>query len=226
MRIGRSEVSAAPSAVITSPSESLSRRSPAVVVEVTGPYGQANFIPATYSSVLLVVGGSGVSFALGVIEGLLRDCTAGDGRTTSVELVWTVRESDMLQYMLPYFRDILAASLAIPTISLSIRLHCTTTSFPPAAIATHSLKHLREAGIAPTVVYGTRPDLGAILSSLAERTPTGGGLAVCSCGPQPLVDSVARLVDGMDKALKARTVVECSSECVRRLVTTVRRLPR
>ena len=116
--------------------------------------------------------------------------------------------------MLPYFHDILAASLAIPTLNLSIRLHCTSQSFPPAAAATHSLKHLREAGVVPTVVYGARPDLGAILRSLAERTPTGGGLAVCSCGPQPMVDGVARLVDGMDKELRARTVIECSFECV------------
>lgn len=163
---------------------------------------------------LLFVGGSGVSYALGVIEGLLQDCASGDGRTTSVELVWTVRESDLLQHFIPHFRDLLAVSLNIPTINLNIHLHCTSTSILPSAIATHSLQYLREAAVAPNVVYGARPNLGEILGSLAERTPVGGGLAVCSCGPQPMIDGIARLVDGLERGLKVRAGVECFFECV------------
>jgi NAD(P)H-flavin reductase len=64
-----------------------------VVVSVSGPYGEASFIPSTFSSVMIVIGGSGVSFGLAHLEGLVSDCLAGDGRTREVELVWIVREA-------------------------------------------------------------------------------------------------------------------------------------
>lgn len=65
----------------------------AVVVSISGPYGPASFIPSTFSSVMIVVGGSGISFALAQLEGIVSDCLSGSGRTREVEMVWIVREA-------------------------------------------------------------------------------------------------------------------------------------
>lgn len=208
-------------------------------MEVSGPYGRANFIASTFASVAVIVGGSGISYGLAVVEGIVQDCLSGNGRTSDVELVWTVRESgaspsarapadvsrltiirlvplELLAHTLPYFHEILQAALDIPAFTITVRLHCTASSFPPASVAALSLKALRgNRSLAPVVVYGERPDLQTVVDSLAVRTHAGGGLAVCSCGPQALVDGVARLVDDMDKDRKARVGVECTSECVR-----------
>lgn len=201
-------------------------------MEVGGPYGQVNFIPSTFQSVLIVVGGSGVSYALSVLEGIVQDCLKGDGRSADVELVWTVRESGvsptpisfaleclltprlrpaLLQHTLPYFQDILTGALSVPTLNITIRLFCTAQTAPPRS-RSHSLEYLRDVCVAPQVTYGQRPDVKMVLDSLAERTRVGGGLAVCACGPQGMVDGVAKMVDGMHKGRKASIGVECSIE--------------
>ena len=61
-------------------------------MSLEGPYGQAAFVSSLFSSVLVVAGGSGVSFALSIAESVIRDVQSGKGRTRELVVVWTVRE--------------------------------------------------------------------------------------------------------------------------------------
>jgi len=216
-----------------------------VVVSVSGPYGPATFIPSTFASVMIVVGGSGVSFALAQLEGIVSDCLAGDGRTREVELVWIVREAgelrfsasvprlcrrttkqiesdaplsllsaELLDYLLPSFQSIINLSQSIPSLSLSIRLACTSRAPIPTSASTR-LRPLRLADSAtpistssklvPTITYSRRPDLVSLFDGLLKRTRIGGGVGICACGPTPLVESVEKFVDEVDEG-RARRV--------------------
>lgn len=63
-----------------------------VPISLEGSYGQCNFVSSLFSSVLVVAGGSGVSFALSVAESVVRDVQSGKGRTKELVVVWSVRE--------------------------------------------------------------------------------------------------------------------------------------
>jgi len=63
-----------------------------VSISLEGPYGQCNFVSSLFSSVLVVAGGSGVSFALSVAESVVRDVQSGRGNTKELVVVWSVRE--------------------------------------------------------------------------------------------------------------------------------------
>ncbi len=62
-----------------------------VMVMLDGPYGGLKLDLAEYESVLLVAGGSGVTFVLGAIEEALRVSEKGRGPRT-VEVAWVVRD--------------------------------------------------------------------------------------------------------------------------------------
>jgi ferric-chelate reductase len=70
-----------------------------VIVTLDGPYGGLKLDLAEYESVLLVAGGSGITFVLGSIEEALRVKEAGQG-PSSVEMAWVVR--DMCESSSPY----------------------------------------------------------------------------------------------------------------------------
>ena len=71
----------------------LTRSSAATVsMSLEGSYGQCNFVSSLFSSVLVVAGGSGVSFALSVAESVVRDVQSGRGNTKELVVVWSVRE--------------------------------------------------------------------------------------------------------------------------------------
>lgn len=62
-----------------------------VMVMLDGPYGGLKMDLRDYESVLLVAGGSGVTFALGAIEEALRVKERGRG-PSRVEVAWVVRD--------------------------------------------------------------------------------------------------------------------------------------
>lgn len=63
-----------------------------VTVMIDGPYGGLKLDLGEHESVLLVAGGSGVTFVLGAIEEALRLCSMGKG-PRKVDVAWVVRES-------------------------------------------------------------------------------------------------------------------------------------
>ena len=58
---------------------------------IDGPYGGLKMDLGEYGSVLIIAGGSGVTFALGAIEEVLRVKQRGCG-PSKVDVVWAVKD--------------------------------------------------------------------------------------------------------------------------------------
>lgn len=65
-------------------------RTSRIVLE--GPYGGfGNTLPESFSSVVLIAGGSGISHALGVASSLVTRASSGTVRARTIDLVWIIR---------------------------------------------------------------------------------------------------------------------------------------
>lgn len=63
---------------------------------VEGPYGGPNHtIYSSFSGALVVAGGSGITYALGVVHDLLQKDREGRSRLKCIELVWSVQDPCM-----------------------------------------------------------------------------------------------------------------------------------
>lgn len=68
--------------------------SPEVRVMIEGPYGgPSNVMFSSFTSALFVVGGSGISFALGTIEELMHKTSRGESRVQMINLVWMIQDA-------------------------------------------------------------------------------------------------------------------------------------
>lgn len=66
-----------------------------VLVTVDGPYGGLKLFLEDYERVLVVAGGSGITFALGTLEEAIRTSSQGSG-VKSVEVIWAARDMSEL----------------------------------------------------------------------------------------------------------------------------------
>lgn len=66
--------------------------------------GPQRTVLSSFSGVVLVAGGSGITFALAALEDLVQKDTAGESRVKIIELVWVVADPCMfLHAQLPFF---------------------------------------------------------------------------------------------------------------------------
>lgn len=64
-----------------------------VRVLIEGPYGgPGHTVYASFSGALVVAGGSGITFALGMVQDLLQKDREGKSRLKCIELVWSVQD--------------------------------------------------------------------------------------------------------------------------------------
>ncbi|WVQ72012.1 hypothetical protein IAR50_001556 [Cryptococcus sp. DSM 104548] len=71
-------------------------------VIVEGPYGGlGNTLPESFSSVLAIAGGSGITHSLGLVSELVTAAPSGAVRPRTVDLVWMVRTTAMARPLLP-----------------------------------------------------------------------------------------------------------------------------
>lgn len=118
-----------------------------VKVMIEGPYGGlGNTLPNSFSSVLVVAGGSGISHALGLAQDLVSRSPSGSVAARTVDLVWVVRTEKIAQAMMPTLLSLVAqarrwearalegrrqgADLAVPT---ALRVHIFVTRVPASS---------------------------------------------------------------------------------------------
>ncbi|KAI6032654.1 hypothetical protein F5J12DRAFT_712486 [Pisolithus orientalis] len=168
-----------------------------VLMMVEGPYGgPGHSVFASYSAAVLVVGGSGITFALSALQDLVRVDLEGASRVKVIELVWSIQDPSSLTPLLPQFTALLQQSIYTP---LHISVHYTR------AADTLPSKASLPPGI--TLTAG-RPRIGKILDAVIQRTMTYGsgvkaamditGVIVGVCGPVGLGDEVAQVVSSVD----------------------------
>lgn len=157
-----------------------------VYVTIDGPYGGLKMDLGRYDSVLVVAGGSGVTFLLGSVESALCAAEAGRG-PRSVRAAWVVREPSLVDALAPTLVHLheSAERLAVD-LQFSIYL-----SNPPSP--------LPQSDDLPkgTTMAPYRPEVGQLVR---EALPRNGGLAVIAAGPEGLVSEARNAVAGLGVA--------------------------
>jgi hypothetical protein len=97
-----------------------------VVMMIEGPYsGPGHAIYASYSAVVMIVGGSGITFALSIIQDLVQKDLQAQSRVKVIDLVWMVQSPDAIVSFMPLFTALLESC---PTLSISVHY---TRAFAP-----------------------------------------------------------------------------------------------
>ena len=145
----------------------------------------------------MIAGGSGISFALSVIQDLVQKDLKAESRVKVIELVWVVRDPESLAALLPNLTSLIERSTLT-----ALRINVFYTR---AAAGNFSLTPETFCQSGLTLTPG-RPRFSSVLDSAISRIvglgPKDGekitGLVVAVCGPTGLVDDVADAVSGVE----------------------------
>ncbi|KAJ9101718.1 hypothetical protein QFC21_003057 [Naganishia friedmannii] len=171
-------------------------------VIVEGPYGgPGNMIFQSFSAVLLVAGGSGITHSLGIAHDLIRKASLPpyNVRARTIEVVWATKTQESVQGFLPIFHQLIAYAKRAEKESpygTTLKIHIYVTRQPANF-------PMRIASIVPTadklspnaagndqpppgagyhqlaisglrIVPGVRPNLGATLNEIVDSMTTLG----------------------------------------------------
>ncbi|KAG8216185.1 ferric reductase like transmembrane component-domain-containing protein [Butyriboletus roseoflavus] len=163
-----------------------------IKVMVEGPYGGVgNTLMPSYSGIMLVVGGSGVSFALSAVQELVQSGNASN--VTDIDVIWCIADPASLTPIIP----LLTAFIS----------QCNAARLRFSVFYTRaSAKSLDGMYLPPciTLVPG-RPKMIKHLDAIVNSVLRGGGCSgvfVGVCGPVSLAGSVSETVRCFDPQLK------------------------
>jgi len=174
-----------------------------VRVIVEGPYGGPGYsLYSAYSGVVLVAGGSGISYVMGVLDDVLQKHACGKSRVRVIEVIWSVADPDSLYSLLPELIPLMQPRSS-PHNSLSLRfnVHWTQASSRPPAVPRMALPqgmYLRPGrpDIHATLENATAGVIEAHSSSRSRNrsSTTPSGIVIGTCGPTSLIDDAVRAV--------------------------------
>ncbi|BGP69264.1 hypothetical protein NBRC10513v2_002607 [Rhodotorula toruloides] len=167
-----------------------------------GPYGGPMLTDfADAQSVLLIAGGSGITFCAPLLEELVYLATVGKSSVRSVTLVWTMREAELIESYQAFLSGLVDVAREKTALEVKISLHVTRAPL--------NLPHDTrvDANLPSPVPHSTlslaRPSISHTLDNVAGdvvdsttrmNLARGGGIVVGSCGPRGLVKEVRRAV--------------------------------
>lgn len=85
--------------------------------------GQGTVVLSEAQSVMLVAGGSGITFVIAVLEELIGLISEGKGCTKVVWVLWSIRNLEALAWFEDRFADLLMATKD-STLSFRLSIHC------------------------------------------------------------------------------------------------------
>lgn len=185
-------------------------------MSVDGPYGDIDIAStlASYDKALLIAGGSGVGYLLGVLEGVLEDAKKV---VRDVKVIIAVRHSDSASWILEVVESILSET----KLGVKIELHI-TDSLPSSSLEASKLEpgsssddvekvasrtattplapiSSSHAGIAIIQSRG-RPDLRKLIRGV---TMEEGSVGVSACGPASMMlDVTNSCADAQSRILR------------------------
>ncbi|KAH7890412.1 hypothetical protein F5I97DRAFT_1799605 [Phlebopus sp. FC_14] len=168
-----------------------------VMVVLEGPYGgPGHAVFASYSAVMFVVGGSGITFALAAVQDLIQRDVEGTSRVKIIELIWCIQDPSSLTPLIPQFTAMIQQSIYAP---LKISVHYTRAADAPPS------KEFLPPGL--TLTAG-RPRIAKVLDAVIQRAVSYGsgvkasmditGVVVGVCGPMGLGDEVSQIISAVD----------------------------
>ncbi|CAE6490798.1 unnamed protein product [Rhizoctonia solani] len=152
--------------------------------------GAGNTLFASFSGVMLVLGGSGITFGTSVLEDIIAKKASGAARAMCINFVWAIQHPSAADPYLSTFVEIVQRAADIPDLRLSVSVFYTR-----GADNAYSLK----TRLPPNVqIKSGRPDLLEELSSVLDRTQHAismhqspkNGVILAACGPDQLISSV------------------------------------
>ncbi|KAL1413525.1 hypothetical protein Q8F55_001299 [Vanrija albida] len=170
-----------------------------VTVMIDGPYGGLKMDLGEYETVLVVAGGSGVTFLLGTIEEALSRRKAGKG-PDNVDVAWVVRDMSTILALAPTLAhlDNVAKPLGV---NLTYSLYITDPPFPLPPVPEILPESTTLSPYRPEVAQLVRaalPGGSEDAETASEKPPSAhGGLAVVAAGPEGLVMEARNAVAGI-----------------------------
>ncbi|PSR71665.1 hypothetical protein PHLCEN_2v12518 [Hermanssonia centrifuga] len=172
-----------------------------------GAYGGSSVDLGDYESVLLIAGGSGATFTLGLLDDIVGRCIKlgrrGGEKTRRIEFAWCIRSFGCIEWFSPMLMEI-ANTVAGTSLDLHVSIYVTCLCHPEAVPPI------------PNSEVGTyRPSVGKILKELVTPPSAiadddskelncklawaglGGGVAVCASGPEALLRETQNAVSKM-----------------------------
>jgi len=161
---------------------------------VEGPYGGPCLtMYASFTSAFVIVGGSGITYGLSVVEELIRDIENLQARTRMIQFLWVVQDPTCILPLLPELASLLNRVSYIPTVTLKLCIHYTRAVSPSFASRLKVMKGLPKN----VTLEAGRPNVQNILGTFVQKTDgmsrgKGGltGIAVAVCGPKGLAEDV------------------------------------
>ncbi|PIL26372.1 transporter [Ganoderma sinense ZZ0214-1] len=128
-------------------------------VMIDGPYGGSSIDIGEYESVLLVSGGSGITFTLGLLDDVAARCVKlgrpNGEKTCRIEFAWCVRSFGAIHWFAPMLMDI-ARAVAGTSLDLHISVYVTCLCSPEDIPAIPNMD----------VTICTRPSVSGLLRDL------------------------------------------------------------
>ncbi|KAH6904251.1 ferric reductase transmembrane component [Coprinopsis sp. MPI-PUGE-AT-0042] len=188
-----------------------------VKVMIEGPYGgPSRMVFSSFSAALLVVGGSGITFGLSMVQDLVEKDLRGESRLKWIELVWSCSDAASVVPLVPIFTELVEQSVLTP---LKITIHYTKAMTSKLPIIPPHVDPTGPITLHPNVTLAPgRPRLGKALDlaiaraaslesadavGIGETSKDAGGIkgvAVGVCGPKGFGDEIVRAVNGIDSA--------------------------
>ncbi|KAH8108382.1 iron reductase [Phellopilus nigrolimitatus] len=165
-----------------------------VQVMLDGPYGGGGIDLGDFERVLLVAGGSGITFTLGLLDDIVGRCVRlgrpNGERTKRVEFAWCVRSFGSIHWVAPLLTEI---ALLAETSSLDLHITvfvtclCDPEAVPPIPNCDVLLERPSVHRMVESLVRGDDGGFHERGVKEARTLVEGGGLAVCSAGPETMV---------------------------------------
>ncbi|KAI8457012.1 hypothetical protein BY996DRAFT_8436521, partial [Phakopsora pachyrhizi] len=114
-----------------------------MVVSIEGPYGSMFVDMPTYETAILIASGVAFTFIVSLFEEIVGSALRGKTVTKIVYIVWTLRDSDMIEAFINPVQETLRVARAM-NIAVVIRVHVTST------IGTYIPPHMPELCIIPS----------------------------------------------------------------------------
>lgn len=176
-----------------------------IQVMVDGPYGGCSIDLGSYETVLLVAGGSGATFTLGLLDDIVARCVKlgrrGGEKTRRIEFAWCIRSFGCIDWFSSMLMEIANAVADVESLDLHISIFvtclCNPDAVPPIPNSdvtifrpsvTSILHHLvTPPELSSKPLADANEDAARMINVRLNWVGTGGGVGVCASGPETLI---------------------------------------
>ncbi|KAF9528715.1 ferric reductase NAD binding domain-containing protein [Crepidotus variabilis] len=161
-------------------------------VFINGPYSNPPVLIG-YNTVMLIAGGSGISFVLPLFEYLTSTSQSSIGRPQRIFLVWAIRDAGHAQWLTPVIQNI-SKDLSV-SVKIFVTSGKTAVSAESSAGASLNDEKMDEPGLHDqpfvSVDHG-RPNITTLVEGEVEKSR--GRMCINVCGPTGLIEATREAV--------------------------------